>query len=134
MLLLPVPDPFRILGIPEVIPVLGPGQPCSLRLPLPGLTTLRFEAKALARAAPIVGKKKFPCSSNTYGWIAAASSVPKSKGTKYPKPRNREGRKSTRRKLKPTKKEEEFSGNLPKKIQTQKIPFQTVRFAPLLVR
>jgi hypothetical protein len=59
MLLLPVTNPLGVLGVPEVLLVLGLGQPSPLELAFPGLAAVGFEAIALALANPIIGKKQF---------------------------------------------------------------------------
>jgi hypothetical protein len=59
MLLLPVSNPLGVLGIPEIVLVLGLGQPSPLELAFPGLTALGVKAIALALATTSIGKKKF---------------------------------------------------------------------------
>jgi hypothetical protein len=59
MLLLPVANPLGILGIPEIVLVLGLGQPSPLEFALPGLTAVGFKAIALTLTSPAIGKKKF---------------------------------------------------------------------------
>jgi len=59
MLLLPIASSLGVLGIAEIVLVLGLGQPSPLELPFPGLATVRLKAKALALCAPAIGKKKF---------------------------------------------------------------------------
>src|SRR5271169_4277775 len=58
MLLLPVTNPLGVLGVPEVLLVLGLGQPSPLELAFPGLAAVGFEAISLALANPIIGKEQ----------------------------------------------------------------------------
>jgi hypothetical protein len=55
--------------------------------------------------------------------VAAASSVPKSKGTSIGNRREPEEENPAARKIRGEKKKEEFSANLSKKIHRKKIPF-----------
>lgn len=74
-------------------------------------------------------EEKVPCSSGTCVGSSAASSVPKSKGTSIGRPSETMEENPAGRKLRPEKKEEEFSANLLKKTQRKKIPFLVTRFA-----
>jgi len=78
-------------------------------------------------------EEKVPCSSGTCGGNSAASSVPKSKGTSIGKPGETTEENPAGRRLRPEKKEEEFSANPSKKNQGKKIlflatGFESVRF------
>ncbi|MGD0905869.1 MAG: hypothetical protein ABR924_23505, partial [Terracidiphilus sp.] len=59
MLLLPVAGSLGVDLIPEIILVLGLGQPSPHKLAFPGLAALGFEAITLALSTPVIGKKKF---------------------------------------------------------------------------
>jgi hypothetical protein len=59
MLLLPVAGSLGVLVIPEIILVLGLGQPSPHELAFPGLAAVGFETIALALSTPEIGKKKF---------------------------------------------------------------------------
>jgi hypothetical protein len=58
MLLLPVADSLGVVGIAEILLVLGLGQPGRLELAFPGLAAVGFEAKALPLCTPVIGKKQ----------------------------------------------------------------------------
>jgi len=58
MFLLPAADSLGILGVPEVVLVLRFSQPSPHEFALSDLAALRFEAIALALAAPVIGKKQ----------------------------------------------------------------------------
>jgi hypothetical protein len=79
-------------------------------------------------------EEKVPCSSGTCIGSSAASSVPKSKGTSIGRPSETTEENPAGRRLRPEKKEEEFSANLSKKTQRKKIPFQTAGFVSLPLR
>jgi len=63
--------------------------------------------------------------------LLGASSVPNSKGTTIGKRSEPPEENPAATKLRPEKKEEEFSANPSKKTQQKKIPFQTVSFASI---
>src|SRR5208283_2499443 len=54
----PVASPLGVRLTPEIIQVLRLGQPDPLQLAFPGLAAVGFEAIALARSTPVIGKKK----------------------------------------------------------------------------
>lgn len=76
-------------------------------------------------------EEKVPCSSDICVGLAAASSVPKSGGTSIGNRKNHAEENPPARKLKPAKKEEDFSANASKKMPANKILFQTGDFDPL---
>jgi len=57
--LLPLPHVSRLLGIPEVILVLGFGEPGLLAVPAARLAALGFGTEALACATAVIGNKLF---------------------------------------------------------------------------
>jgi hypothetical protein len=69
-------------------------------------------------------EEKDPCSASTSGGVGAASSVPKSNGTKLGKAREPEEENPAPRTIKTEKKEEKLSANPSKKIHRKKIHSQ----------
>jgi hypothetical protein len=69
-------------------------------------------------------EEKDPCSASTSGGVGAASSVPKSNGTKLGKAREPEEENPAPRTIKTEKKEEKLSANPWKKIHRKKIHSQ----------
>jgi hypothetical protein len=69
-------------------------------------------------------EEKVPCSASTPGGVGAASSVPKSNGTKLGKAREPEEENPAPRIIKTEKKEEKLSANPAKKIHQKKIHSQ----------
>jgi hypothetical protein len=123
MLLLPVADSLGIPGIPEIILVLRLGQPSPHEFAFPGRAAVGFEAIALALSASIIGKKKFLAVQTLASGSRWLHWFQKIKGTSIGKRRETEEENPAARKVRKTKKEEEFLANRSKKIQRKKIPF-----------
>ena len=134
MLLLPVADPLGILGVTEVILVLRLGQPSPHELPFSGLAALGFGTVALAPAAPVIGKKKFLAVQALVSGSGRLHRFQTQKETSIGRPSQKTEENPAGRRLRPEKKEEDFSANLSKKIQRKKIPFQTGSFASIPFR
>jgi hypothetical protein len=131
MLLLPVANTLRVLVIPEVILVLRFGQPSSLRLALAGFTAVGLLAIALALSVPIIRKKKFLA---VQAFASGSRRLHRFQYQEEPRVENRKNQAEENppeRKLKPAKKEEDFSMNASKKMPAKKIQFLTGDFDPV---
>jgi hypothetical protein len=78
-------------------------------------------------------EEKIPCSVDICVGLAAASSGSKIRKNRVRNRKNQAEENPPGRKLKPAKKEEDFSANASKKRPTKKIQFQTGSFDPLLL-
>ena len=131
MLLLPVANPLGVLVIPEVVLVLRFGQPGSLRLALASLAAINLLAITLAFSVSIIGKKKFLA---VEAFASGLRRLHRFQNQQEPSIGNRKNQTEENppgRKLKPAKKEEDFSANTSKKMPVKKIQFQAVDFDPL---
>jgi hypothetical protein len=130
MRLLPGSDTRRIFSIPEVIFIARLLQPRPLTGALAGLLTLRLRTKALASAAPVVGKKKFLAVQAITAALFRLHSVP-NKGNHH-RTKSPPSRKKIQTEEKSAKKKEEkISANPSKKNHPKKIHFLTAAFGPL---
>jgi len=114
MLLLPVARTLGVLGISEVVLVLRPSQPSPHQLAFPGFAALGFKTVALAMSSATIGKKEFltvqALASALGGFIGSTGNE-----NHYAKTARDDGRNPPGRRLRPEKKEEEFSANPSKK-------------------
>jgi hypothetical protein len=123
MLLLPVASPFGVLGIPEVVLVVGLGQPRPLALPFPGLAAVRLKTKALALCAPVIWKKQFVAVRTLASESRRLHRFQTQKGTSSGRRRETVEENPTGRRFREGKKEEDFSANPSKNIHRKKNPF-----------
>jgi hypothetical protein len=131
VLLLPVANPFGVLVIPEVILVLRFGQPSSLRRALVGFTAVGLLAIALALSVPIIGKKKFLAVQTFASGLRRLHRFQNQEEPVSETARTNAEENPPARKLKPAKKEEDFSADASKKRPAKKIQFLTGDFDPL---
>jgi len=131
MFLLPVANPFGVLVIPEVILVLRFGQPSSLRRALVSFTAVGLLAIALALSVPIIGKKKFLAVQTFASGLRRLHRFQNQEEPVSETARTNAEENPPARKLKPAKKEEDFSADASKKRPAKKIQFLTGDFDPL---